>query len=303
MSRRVFSTLPMKRTVLLFVLIAALAPAAMARVRAVHRSAPHSCTFSLAPTWNGSINAGGVARAMVLVFGQTSACASWAGYSSATWATVEAAPMDAQPAAYVTVATNPTTAPRTATLIIAGVRLQVTQEGAARIAPPTVENLIVNGTFDTKGTIAPWGWLAGFPNGIGSAEWSQFDAGGNPASGSILLRDTGDFNGLQRLQCIPVAKSTRYVYGAKIRAGAGSDRGQAEVAVFLTPSATCTDVMKDYTFDARSILQVSTPGEWQEFTFSLTTGSRSQALLFVIASSATVHPFEIWFDDIFVRKE
>ena len=302
-SRRVLSTLSMKRTVLAVLFIAALAPAALARVRAVHRPASHSCTFSVAPTWSGSIAAGGVTRATVLVFGQTGACATWAAYSSASWAIVEAAPLDAQPAAYVTLAPNDTLTARTANLIIAGIRLQVTQEGAARISPPTVQNLIVNGTFDTKNTIAPWGWLSGFPNGFGVAEWSQFDASGNPASGSILLRDTGDFNGLQRLQCVPVEKSTRYVYGAKVRAGAGSDRGLAELAVFLTPSTTCTDVMKDYTFDARSILQVSSPGEWQEFTFSLTTGSRSQALLFVISSSATVHPFEIWFDDIFVRKE
>lgn len=290
----------MKRTILVLVFVASVAPAAVARIRAVHRPAPHSCTFSLSPTWNGSIGAGGVTRAMVMVFGQTDACAAWAAYSSASWAVVEAAPKDAQPAAYVTLAANESTAPRTANLIIAGVRLQVTQEGAPTISPPAAGNLIVNGSFDTG--IAPWGW-GNFPNGTGTATWSQFDANGSPASGSFLLRDTGAFEGLQRSQCVRVAKNTTYRYGAKVRTASPNDQGQGEIAVFGTPIADCSGEYRDFTFKLISNLRPSASGAWEEFSFAVTTASRTEALLIVISSSATVHPFEMWFDDIFLRKQ
>jgi len=290
-----FHTLLMKQLALAVIALVALAPAASARMRAVHRAAPHQCTFSLAPSWNGAIPAAGVTRAVVLVYGQSQDCAGWAAYSSEAWATVEAAPLDAQPAAYVTIPANDQTTTRTATLIVAGVRLPVTQEGATTVVPPRT-GLIVNGSFDTN--LAPWTWQSPrFPNGRGSANWSSLDANGSPASGSIALRDTDFDLPFQQLQCVRVTKNTTYRYGAKVR---GSEaQGEGVMAVFNYQSADCSGL---FTGQFVSVLKPAEPGVWQEFSFSMRTGSQTQSVIVVIASGATVPPYEIWFDDVFLMQ-
>jgi len=286
----------MKQLVLALIATVALAPAASARVRAVHRSAPHQCTFSLAPTWNATIPSAGVTRAAVLVFGQSQDCASWEAYSSVEWAVVEAAPLDAQPAAYVTIPANDQTTPRTTTLIVAGVRLQVTQDGASTVSPPRT-GLVVNGTFDTN--IVPWTWQSPrFPNGRGSANWSSIDANGSPASGSILLRDTDFDHPFQQLQCVPVTRNTTYRYGARVRGSEGS--GEGVMAVFSYQSTDCSDT--NFSNQFVSVLRPDQPGVWQEFSFSMTTSSKAQAVLVIIASAATLPPYEIWYDDVFLTK-
>lgn len=286
----------MKQLALALAATLALAPAASARVRAVHRPSPHQCTFSLAPTWNGNIPAAGVTRAAVLVFGQSQSCASWAAYSSESWAMVEAAPLDAQPAAYVTIGANDQTTPRTTTLIVAGVRLQVTQEGATTVTPP-VTGLVVNGSFDTN--IAPWTWQSPrFPNGRGTASWTSLDANGSPASGSILLRDSDFDLPFQQLQCVPVTKNTVYRYGAKARGSEGN--GEGVMAVFSYQAADCSG---EYTGQSVSVLNPDEPGVWQEFSFSMTTGSKTQAVLVIIASAANLPPYQVWFDDVFLKKQ
>jgi hypothetical protein len=287
----------MKQLVLALIATVALAPAASARVRAVHRPSPHQCTFSLAPTWNGSIPAAGVTRAAVLVFGQSQACASWAAYSSESWATVEAAPLDAQPAAYVTIGANDLTTPRMTTLIVAGVRLQVTQEGATSVSPPRT-GLVVNGSFDTD--IVPWTWQSPrFPNGRGTANWTSLDANGSPASGSILLRDSDFDLPFQQLQCVPATKNTTYRYGAKVRGSEGN--GEGVMAAFSYQSTDCSD--KNFSNQFVSVLKPDEPGVWQEFSFSMTTSSRAQSVLIVIASAATLPPYQVWFDDVFLTKQ
>lgn len=278
------------------VVLLALAPPALARRRAVHHPAAQ-CAYSLAPAWSGPIAAAGVTRAAVLVYGQSQQCAGWAAYSSASWATVEAAPMDAQPAAYVTIAPNPDPAPRTVTLIIAGVRLQVTQDAASTVSPPrTFDNLVVNGTFD--GGIAPWGWQARFPNGRGTAQWSSFDANGNPQSGSILLRDEDGDLAFQQLQCVAVEASTRYRFGATVRSA--STNGNGIMAVFLYASPTCAGSFTDQTIQT---IQPSQLGVWQRFSWTTRTRPSTQAVIVVIAAGTNAPPYEMWFDDVFVRKE
>lgn len=288
----------MKRTVLAVLFIAALAPGAFARVRAVHRPAPHSCTFSLSPTWNGSIGAGGVTRATVLVFGQTGACATWAAYSSASWAVVEAAPMDAQPAAYVTVAANTGPTSRTVSLIIAGVRLQVTQEGGATISPPTVSNLVANGTFDRDVTGWAW-WRADYPNGPGAPQWSQFDAAGNPTSGSMLLRDTdSDYNqSFQRAQCFPIPPGRSYAFGAKVRVGSPSGDG---LIAFLTYASS--DCSGNYSVRNVQVARPAQPGAWQAYDFTQPIPNSARSAILLLGSAADVPPFEVWFDDAYVRE-
>ena len=134
--------------ILLFLALASLAmPALAARVRVVRHPA-EACSFSVVPAWGTApVAAAGVTRAMLFIYGQTANCAQWNAYSSVPWVTVEAAPMDAQPAAYVTVAANPLSEARVTTLIIAGVRFELAQEAAPTL---TNTNLVANGNFNTN---------------------------------------------------------------------------------------------------------------------------------------------------------
>jgi len=284
----------MKRLLLVLALAVFLAPLASARIRVVrHPAVP--CSFSLAPAWGATpVPAAGLTRGSVFVYGQTAECAQWAAYSSVDWATVEEAPLDAQPAAYVTIAPNLGAEPRTTTLVIAGIRLEVTQEGAPPIVNP---NLVVNGTFSTD--IASWIWYDGrFPNGRGVASWSALDANGSPASGSILLRDDNREYAFQRLQCIKVNSSTLYRFGAKVRTGAAKERGDGTIAMFTYKSADCSGEFTGY---KNGLLSPAEPGVWQDFAFTMRTGSRTESVILIIASGALIPPFETWYDDVFVE--
>lgn len=285
------------RRLLIVPLLLIVAVPLFAKRRAVHVPAA-KCSFSLAPTWNGNVPAAGITRGVVLVFGQTPECSGWAAYSSVPWATVEGAPRDAQPTAYVTITANPDTTPRTTQLIIAGVRLVVTQDGAPAVSPPVANNLIVNGTFDRN--IAPWGWQARFPNGIGVAQWSQFDANGSPASGSILLRDDDGNLAFQQLQCVRVNANTTYRFGAKVRSFEGVERGEGIMAVFTYLASDCSG---QFTSENIQLLRPAERGVWQEFSFRARTRSNIQGMIVVIAAAANVAPYEIWFDDVFLRLE
>ena len=283
----------MKRLALVVVLLASLAAPMFGRTRVVrHPSEP--CSFSLLPVWGTApVAAAGMTRGIVFVYGQTATCAQWNAYSSVDWVTVEAAPLDAQPAAYVTVAPNTAPEGRATTLIIAGIRLDVAQEGAPAITNPS---LITNGSFHTN--IDGWIWYDGrFPNGLGNASWSQLDANGNPASGSILLRDTGSGLAFQRLQCFAATKSTDYRFGTKIRTGQPKTRGDATIAVFYYASTDCSGEFTGY---VNKLLSPDEPNVWQEYSFSMKTGSRTQSVILVIASGAAQPAFETWFDDVFV---
>ena len=289
----------MRKLALTLIVIAVLAPAAEAKRRAVHHPTT-PCGYSASPAWNGSISSAGITRAPVVVFAQAPGCTKWGAYSSADWITIEAAPLDAQPAAYVTVAPNPdVSSSRSGTILVAGIRFTINQDSAARIAPPTVSNLIPNGTFDTA--ILPWGWPARFPNASGGvAQWSQFDANGSPISGSLFLRDNDHGLAYQQQQCVPVTKSTNYRYGAKVRSMVGTEGGEGIMAVFLYQTPDCSG--EKFTGQFVSVLRPKEPGVWQEFTFDMRSGSQTQAVIVVIAAAANVPPYEIWFDDVFLRQ-
>jgi hypothetical protein len=282
----------MKRIALAVLGLVLTTPHVLARARAVHIPAER-CSFSLVPVWGtGPVPAAGLQRAMVLVYGQTALCAQWLSYSDVDWVTVESAPLDAQPAAYVTVAPNVLPAARTTTLAIAGVRLEITQEAASGIR---TQSLVVNGTFDTN--LFGWGWQDRFPNGFGAASWSPLDANGGPSSGSILLQDFGVGLAFQQLQCIPVKRSTPYLFGAKVRTGSGNERGNGIIAWFNYPAADCSG---SFTSQVIRELRPDAPALWQQFSFATVTGSRTEGVILVIASSADVTSFDTWFDDVFV---
>ena len=290
----------MRRLALVLIALAVLAPAASAaRRRTAHHPAT-PCSFSLVPVWgSGSVGPDGLTRALVLVYGQSQDCAQWAAYSPVDWIAVEAAPMASQPGAFVTVSPNATAAPRSATLIIAGVRLVITQDGAARISPPIAGNLLLNGTFDRD--IASWIWFSHFPNAFGTAEWSQFDANDSPFSGSIMLRDS-DFlptQAFQRLQCVRVsAGGGVFEYGAKVR----TVSAQGNVALALLTYAS-TDCSGNYNGRAEHDVRPPQVGVWQKYDFTRPITGNARSVLIVLASFADSNPpFETWFDDVYLRE-
>ena len=270
-------------------------------MRAVRHPAPR-CSFTLGPTWGTApVAASGLIRGTVLVYGQTPECSHWEAYSSVDWVTVEAAPSAAQPTAFVTVTANPTTQARSTTLAIAGVRLVINQEGAALVSPPIAGNLLVNGTFDKD--IAAWGWQSRFPNGLGTAAWSQFDGNGSPASGSILMRDVDFVTGqaFQRLQCVRLDGGfSYYEYGAKVRTG--STGGVVEITFITFTSTDCSD--EEYRNYYVSLATPPAPGVWQKFDFVNAANSSARSAIIVLAVAADPEPpFEVWFDDVYLRKK
>jgi hypothetical protein len=289
----------MRRLALSLIALALLAPAVFARrVRTVHHPAP-TCSFSLVPSWGSTpVASGGVTRALVLVYGQSDECSQWAAYSPVDWITVEAAPQAAQPGAFVTVVPNATTQTRNATLVIAGIRLVVTQEGASTVSPPVSStNLIVNGTFDRD--LAGWGWQARYPNSIGTPQWSQFDANGSPASGSMLLRDS-DFlfaQGFQQLQCVRITSGRTYAFGGKVRTG--STGGEALIA-FLTYNTT--DCSGNYSIRYVPSVPRDEPGVWHKYDFTQFVGGSARSAILLFGSAADTPPFDAWFDDAYLQE-
>lgn len=281
------------------IVLALVAPCATAaRRRTAHHPAT-PCSYSLVPTWGTShIAASGTTRALVLVYGQTQECSQWAAYSSVDWAVVEAAPLAAQPGAFVTITANPTTQPRTTTLIIAGLRLDVIQDGATTVSPPINTGLLLNGTFDKN--LSSWTWFSRFPNALGTPEWSQLDANGSPASGSMLLRDT-DFiatQSFQQLQCVRLPTGGGfYEFGAKVRTG--GTNGEAAIAILTYASTDCAD---PYNGREEHVLRPAQPGVWTKYDFTRPISGSARSALIVVASAAYTPPFETWFDDVYLRE-
>ncbi|HUR82765.1 MAG TPA: BACON domain-containing carbohydrate-binding protein [Thermoanaerobaculia bacterium] len=282
--------------------LALVAPGATAGTR--RRTSHHPatpCSYSLVPTWGtANIAPSGITRALVLVYGQTQECSQWGAYSNVDWVTVEAAPMAAQPGALVTVIANPTSQTRSATLIIAGIRLNLTQDGATTISPPIAGNLLVNGTFDKD--VSAWGWFSRFPNALGTPQWSQLDANGSPASGSMLLRDT-DFlasQSFQQLQCVRLNTGGGfYEFGTKVRTGGAN--GEAAIALLTYASTDCSDPY--LTADRKDrVLRPSQSGVWTKYDFNGTISGNARSALIVVASAADAPPFEAWFDDVYLRE-
>jgi hypothetical protein len=131
----------------------------------------------------------------------------------------------------------------------------------------------------------------------GAASWSPLDANGSSSSGSILLQDFGVGLAFQQLQCIPVKRSTPYLFGAKVRTGSGNERGNGIIAWFNYPAADCSG---SFTSQVIRELRPDAPALWQQFSFATVTGSRTEGVILVIASSADVTSFDTWFDDVFV---
>ena len=284
--------------VLLSLLAAGDAPA---RVRAVAKSA--QCSYGLVPSFSTtSVAAEGLSQSTITVTGVpvagATACTSWSAYSLTSWVTVT---RTATNRAVVDVAPNPTSTPRTATLLIAGVRLDLVQDASAVVSPPIAGNVLQNGGFDRE--LSPWGWQARFPNGPGSASWASMDARGNPNSGSIRLINSrapaAQGHTHQQLQCVAVDAGEIYEYGGSFYATSAT----AVSAVFS---------IVEYGDDGCNVAALTnefqtprsrTPGTWQTESYTKRMGPTTRSAFVVIGALArTEGTYEVFMDDVFLRK-
>jgi hypothetical protein len=266
---------------------------AEARSRAVRHPAP-VCSFSLSSTFGTTVASAGLSRAALNVTANPSTCTSWNAYSLTSWVTVERSGN----VVFVDVAPNPTSTPRLATILVAGVQYSFSQEASPVVSPPIAGNILQNSGFDTD--LTSWGWQDRFPNGNGIASWSTDDAKGNANSGSIRLRNTQTGLAFQQLQCVAVESSRNYSWGGTIRASS-STAGAAVLALFEYADANCENL---FTSKVQREVMVNAPMVWQTQTYTRRMASDTKSVLFLIASaSLTASTFDVWVDDVFLIKQ
>lgn len=277
--------------VALSLLLAFTIPAVAAgRQRAVRVAAP-ACTFALSSTAI-VVPAQGVARTEVIVTPSSGPCTTWGAFSEADWIAIETG----SGRAYITVAANTTTTPRSAILTIAGVAFDVTQEGdTVVVTPPVDPNVLRNATFDVD--TAQWGWDPRFPNGSGNASWSNLDANGSTTSGSFKLRSTGYSPSFQQFQCAAVTGGRSWQWGGAVRLGATTG-GAAAMVLVEYPTPDCSG--EDYTLIRKTVRGES---GWLRRSYSTSLKPGTQSVQFLVASGMTdgTAPFESWFDDLYLR--
>ena len=290
---------------LLLILFAAFDSAATTRRRAVRVSAP-ACGYTLVREHEDPVGDAGMTRGVVRVqpsAGAPAECRSWVSRSPVDWITIEQG-SGTPPAALITVAPNTSEAVRSATVTIAGVAHEIVQLGRPAIADP---NLLVNAKFHVD--LANWTWRADYPNSTGSASWSSFDANGSISSGSIMMRDSlvretdGNIRSFQRLQCVRIEPSRVYEYGGAIRLSGPASRGGAAIAIFEYESTDCSG---PFTANHKTnVVYATVPESWERHKFPLMrAGPDAHTWAFIIVSavsSSTEPPFDVWFDDLFLR--
>jgi hypothetical protein len=272
------------RSRLLVSLLVALSLASVAsadRRRAVRAKTP-DCSFSLSAAFADPIPDSGMVRGVLNVLGVPASCTSWAGYSD------------------VSVLPNESNQPRFALIRVGGVVFQLNQlqRDEGPISPPAQTNLLANGTFDTD--LRSWGWLDRFPNGTGDATWSDLDANGSTASGSMRLRDTTDSGpAYQQLQCVNVEGSNTYAFGAAFRS-ASRTGGRAVFALVEYDAPNCAgNYPQRYpVYDIR----VVEPNVWERRDFTHTISGTAKSISLILGGYARESGFQqVWFDDAYLR--
>lgn len=287
-------TRPLPLFLVLFTLVSAVDSAAERR-RAV-RSPAQQCAFSLSVPFGMTVTAEGFENGTIQVIGSPSNCTSWNAYSLTGWVTVERV----NNSVLVDVAPNPTNLPRSAVLLIAGIRYEFTQDGAQVIAPPVDTNVLKNPGFDRD--LSFWGWRDEFPNGPGSDAWSSSDANGNPNSGSIRLRSTrapgAAGHTFQRLQCVAVEGGQIYDFGGKFRGP--STNGNA---IFVVVEYTGENCDTGAVTPSPVATKVRAPNTWESESRSQRLTSNTKSAFVIIGSLATVSgTFDLLIDDVFLKK-
>lgn len=281
--------------VLVLVTLTLTAADAEARTRAVRHPAP-ACTFSLSPAFGTTVAAAGLDDGAIVVTPNPSTCTSWNAYSLTSWITV----VRNGGTAWVDVAPNPTNTARTGTLLIAGIRHSIHQEGSPVISPPITGNVLSNGGFDTD--LSFWGWQSRFPNGPGSAAWSPLDARNNPNSGSIRLvntRPAEQGHTFQQLQCVAVEAGEIYEYGGSFLATSTTAVSAVFSIVEYGDEGCDVQALTNEFQTPRS----RTAGAWQTETYTKRMGATTKSAFVVIGNLARVAgTYEIFIDDVFLKK-
>lgn len=263
------------------------------RRRAVRAKTP-DCSFFISAGFADPIPASGLIRGAVTVSSGAANCTSWAGYSDVSWATIE----QEGNVAYISVLPNDTMDVRVARVRVAGVQMQLTQlpKEEGPISPPAPTNLLANGTFDTD--LRAWGWLDRFPNGSGTATWSNLDANESAGSGSMRLRDdVASGPAYQQLQCINVNGPATLAYGAAVRSS--SREGARPVFALVDyDGPDCTGEYRRRVHDVR----VAVAGQWERRNYTHTISPLAKSVSLIISAYAVEGGVqEVWYDDVYLR--
>jgi hypothetical protein len=287
----------MKRLLVLPLALVLLAPIAEAqRQRAVHSSAP-PCSFSLSLAYADPVPDVGMVRGRIVLTPSAPTCTSWNAYSPVDWIVFE--PGNPANEAAMTVKRNESTTARAATVRVAGLELNVTQQGKVEV--PIIEvGVVKNGTFASD--LANWGWQDRFPNGVGTVTWAAgIDANGSAASGSMRLRNTLlDGPGMQSLQCVSVEAGVVYNFSFAYRMQV-SGSGLMQVSVFDLESADCTGP-----YFVRFTKQYFPNGTdaWRRDTNTFRLGGTARSSLIVFASKTQTNAaFDVYIDDVVMKLE
>ena len=261
-----------------------------AQRRRVVRAPAAACTAALTQAFAQPGVASGMVHGVVHVGGS---CTDWLAYSPVDWIQLERSGSDL----LVTIAANPRSEARTATITIAGLPLTITQQPTVVVSPPIIaNNLLRNGTFDTDTSF--WGWEDRYPNGAGTAFWSAADANGSPSSGSFVLRNTHVGNAYQQLQCVNVGGGVLHDYGGAVRMP-NPNGGLAAIVVLEFKSTGCTGTYDKIT---QQNIILDQAGTWVRKSYSILTKPTTRSMLFLVASGTTDGAsFDVSFDDLYLK--
>lgn len=283
----------------LVLLVAVLVPVAEAqRQRSVRVSAP-TCSFSLSVAFPNPVPDAGMSRGRLIVNGSPSSCTSWNAYSPVPWIIFESGSPSGEAA--VTVLANTSTSIRTATVLVAGLDLVITQLGKPE-APIIETGIIKNGAFATD--LSFWGWQDRFPNGVGTVTWSNLDANGSAASGSLRMRNTQlSGPGMQILQCVQIPNIGE-VYDFKFAYRMQATfSGAMAVRIIEFASQDCTG---PYDVTSVRLDQTFFPNNteaWRREETSFRTGATAQSAIVVFgAKTQNAQPFDAYVDDVVFLK-
>jgi hypothetical protein len=169
--------------------------------------------------------------------------------------------------------------------------------------PTAAANLIPNPGFDEPDVSE---WTPVMPSYVASAEWSDTDEAGSPASGSLWLKLSGESHVQLPSRmgiCVPVVGGRTYVYGGSaFISSAGkvqSIAAQASVLWWLGPHC---DVNSAY-YDS-GVTAVRLRDSWGPIQGSSTAPSIAQSASLAFAVTAeTQTGFEVFIDNVFFIED
>lgn len=192
----------------------------------------------------------------------------------------------------------------TVTATIANARQTFSSSTPVTVAGPVpAPNRVVNGGFDTD--ISHWGFndptLVG-GNGSGDASWSNLDAEGKPASGSIHLQNTANGRAFQQIQCVTLNPGEQYTFGARAYYD-GNTTGGALLAVAEFGSSDCSGGSNGVLALPSVGVSFSGARKWvlAQTTTNAQPSTHSGYVFLAAGKSGTGTLYEVYFDDVFVR--